>query len=77
MRQVLARLTDDSLLWEVWPHVGPEMICGIARIDGLYAGLVANNPELTAHPERRTEHRPGGILYREGIAKIVAVLPRV
>ena len=70
MRQVLARLTDDSLLWEVLPHVGPEMICGVARIGGLYAGFVANNPELTAHPERRDEHRPGGILYREGIAKV-------
>ena len=70
MRQVLARLTDHSLLWEVLPHVGPEMICGVGRISGLYCGLVANNPELTAHPERRDEHRPGGILYREGIAKV-------
>jgi len=70
MRQVLARLIDHSLLWEVLPHVGPEMICGVARVGGLYAGFVANNPELTAHPERRDAHRPGGILYREGIAKV-------
>ncbi len=70
MRQVLARLTDDSLLWEVLPQAGPEMICGVARIGGLYAGFVANNPELTAHPERRDAYRPGGILYREGIAKV-------
>ncbi len=70
MRQVLARLVDHSLFWEVLPHRGLEMICGIARIDGLYAGIIANNAELTDHPIERDLQRPGGILYREGIAKI-------
>ena len=70
MRQVLARLVDDSLFWEVLPRTGREMICGIGRIDGLYAGFVANNPTLTDHPVDRDAKRPGGILYREGIAKI-------
>jgi 3-methylcrotonyl-CoA carboxylase beta subunit len=69
-RQVLARLTDHSLFWEVLPEVGREMICGIARVGGLYAGFVANNPLLTEHPVHADQRRPGGILYREGIAKI-------
>ncbi|HXH28184.1 MAG TPA: carboxyl transferase domain-containing protein, partial [Candidatus Polarisedimenticolia bacterium] len=70
VRQVLARLLDHSLFWEVQPDVGPEMVCGVGRIGGLYAGLVANNPQLIDHPVRRETKRPGGILYREGIAKI-------
>jgi len=70
MRQVLARLVDDSLFREIFPGVGREMICGIGRVSGLWLGFIANNPELTDHPEIAGEKRPGGILYREGIAKI-------
>ncbi|MFH1144076.1 MAG: carboxyl transferase domain-containing protein [Candidatus Eisenbacteria bacterium] len=69
-RQVIARLVDSSLFWELMPHTGAEMITGIARLNGLYAGIIINNQQLTAHPERRDRPRPGGILYREGIAKI-------
>jgi len=70
VRQVLARLVDSSLFGEVLPHVGEEMITGIARLGGLPVGIIANNQQLTAHPEMRERKRPGGILYREGIAKI-------
>jgi len=70
MREVLARLLDDGLFREVSPEVGPEMICGVGRIGGLYTGFIANNPGLTPHPTLRGEQRPGSILYRDGIAKI-------
>jgi acetyl-CoA carboxylase carboxyltransferase component len=70
MRQMLARLVDNSLFWEIFPEHGHEMICGIGRLNGLYAGFVANNPSLTDHPVDRDTKRPGGILYRDGIAKI-------
>ncbi len=70
MRQVLARLLDHSVFWELFTHVGHEMICGVGRVGGLYAGFIANNPALTDHPVHRDVKRPGGILYREGIAKI-------
>jgi acetyl-CoA carboxylase carboxyltransferase component len=69
-RQVLGRLVDHSLFWEVFPHVGQEMVCGVGRVGGLYAGFIINNPMLTEHPVHRAVGRPGGILYREGIAKI-------
>jgi acetyl-CoA carboxylase carboxyltransferase component len=72
MRQVMARLVDGSLFWEVLPGVGREMICGVARLGGLYAGLIANNQLLTEHPDQEHARRPGGILYREGIAKVSA-----
>jgi acetyl-CoA carboxylase carboxyltransferase component len=70
IRQVLARLVDDSLFWEVLPQVGCEMVCGVGRVGGLYAGFVANNPGLTDHPVHPDLKRPGGILYRDGIAKV-------
>jgi acetyl-CoA carboxylase carboxyltransferase component len=70
MHQVLARLVDRSLFWEVLPDAGREMICGVGRVGGLYAGFIANNPALTDHPGDPKAKRPGGILYREGIAKI-------
>jgi acetyl-CoA carboxylase carboxyltransferase component len=71
-RQVLARLVDQSLFWEVMPEVGEEMICGVGRLGGLYAGLVINRQGLVADPEHPGRQRPGGILYRGGIAKISA-----
>jgi acetyl-CoA carboxylase carboxyltransferase component len=46
------------------------MVCGVGRLGGLYAGFIANNPRLTEHPTDVSSKRPGGILYREGIAKI-------
>jgi acetyl-CoA carboxylase carboxyltransferase component len=72
VRQVIARLVDGSLFWEVLPGVGREMICGVARLGGLYAGIIANNQLLTDHPDQEHARRPGGILYREGIAKVSA-----
>jgi acetyl-CoA carboxylase carboxyltransferase component len=70
IRQILARLVDHSLFWEVFPGTGLEMVCGVGRLGGLYAGFIANNTELTDHPVHRDVKRPGGILYQEGIAKI-------
>src|SRR5207249_7400513 len=70
VRQVIARLVDDSLFSEVLPETGLEMIAGVGRIGGLAVGIIANNQLLTDHPRRDGEQRPGGIFYREGIAKI-------
>jgi 3-methylcrotonyl-CoA carboxylase beta subunit len=70
VRQIIARLVDDSLFWELAPHTGEEMVTGVARINGLYVGIIANNQKLTRHPELKDRTRAGGLLYREGIAKI-------
>ncbi len=70
--EVLARLCDQSLFWEVLPDVGEEMICGVARIGGLYAGLIINRQGLVSDPDRPKAKRPSGILYRDGIAKMSA-----
>jgi 3-methylcrotonyl-CoA carboxylase beta subunit len=69
-REILARLVDDSLFCEVMADRGTEMICGVGRVGGLWCGFVANNLMPTPHPEVPGRMRAGGILYRDGIAKI-------
>ncbi|MES2503788.1 MAG: carboxyl transferase domain-containing protein [Myxococcota bacterium] len=70
IRQVLARLVDDSLFMEVFEHMGHEVITGIAKISGLYVGIAANVQGLLPHPDAPQQKRPGGILYKEGVAKL-------
>jgi len=72
MRQIIARILDHSLFWELFPHKGKEIICGVGRINGNYVGIIANNAFLTDHPVHRSTRRPGGILYRDGIAKMTS-----
>ena len=71
-KQLLARLCDQSLFWEVMPESGEEMICGVGRLGGLYTGFVINRQGLVGDPERPGSRRPASILYRAGIAKISA-----
>src|SRR5262249_54657444 len=40
--EVLARLVDQSLFWELHPERGRETITGVGRVSGLYLGFVAN-----------------------------------
>ena len=70
VEEVIARLVDESLFHEVLPGVGREMITGVARINGLWAGIIANRQGLVDEPG--IGKRAGGALYREGIAKISA-----
>ncbi len=70
VREVIARLVDRSLFWELLPHRGQEMVVGVGRINGLYTGIIANVQGPVEDPEHRGKVKPGGILYREGIAKI-------
>lgn len=72
MRQVLARLVDASLFHEVLPDRGNDTIVGVGRVGGLWMGFAANQVESFPHPEIEGALRPGGILYREGIAKMSA-----
>ena len=69
---ILARLVDRSLFWEVLPDRGTEMIVGVGRVGGLYMGFVANRQGLIDDASERGAQKPAGILYREGIAKVAA-----
>ena len=69
---VVARLVDQSLFWEILPGRGTEMITGVGRVNGLYMGFVANRQGVVDDPEHHTRKKPAGILYKEGIAKVAA-----
>jgi len=71
VRDVVGRLVDGSLFHEFLPHTGREILTGIGRIGGLWVGLAANVLEPMPRPDGKGR-RPGGILYREGIAKLAA-----
>lgn len=71
--QVIARLFDGSCFQEFKKGYGPEMITGLARLDGLLVGVVANKQDfLINYPEYRGEDviGVGGKLYRQGLIKI-------
>ncbi len=70
--EVLARLVDQSLFWEVLPDRGREMVVGVGRVGGLYMGFVANRQGIVDDPEHHSAVKPAGILYKEGIAKVSA-----
>ncbi|MBX7194652.1 MAG: propionyl-CoA carboxylase [Sandaracinaceae bacterium] len=70
--EVLARLCDQSLFWECMPEVGEEIVCGVGRVGGLYAGFVINRQGLIGDPEQPDAVRAAGALYRGGIAKVAA-----
>jgi acetyl-CoA carboxylase carboxyltransferase component len=70
--EVLARLVDQSLFWECMPETGEEIVCGVGRVNGLYAGFVINRQGLVGDPEAPDHDRPAAILYRGGIAKVAA-----
>ncbi len=72
VREVIARLVDASLFWEFWPDTGKEIVTGIARISGLYVGILANHSGLIDDPDQPGAKKPSGILYRRGIAKLSA-----
>ncbi len=68
IEEVIGRLVDQSLFHEMMPHIGREMVCGLARISGLWVGIVANRQGLVDEPGRGK--KAGGALYREGITKV-------
>jgi acetyl-CoA carboxylase carboxyltransferase component len=70
--EVISRLLDRGLFWELMPERGREMIVGVGRIGGLYAGIVANRQGLIDDTEQRGAKKPAGILYKQGIAKLAA-----
>ena len=69
---IIARLTDGSQLMEYKKGYGPEIVTGLAKIDGLLVGIVANvQGFFLDYPEYRTDALGvGGKLYRQGLIKM-------
>jgi glutaconyl-CoA decarboxylase len=72
MHEVLARLFDNSEHMEFKPDYGPEVYCGLAKIDGFLCGFIANNQGFLGpdYPKYADYLGIGGKLYREGLIKM-------
>ena len=70
---VIARLFDNSELREYKKGYGPEMVTGLAKVNGLLVGVVANVQGLLMnYPEYKAAGSVGigGKLYRQGLVKM-------
>ena len=69
---IIGRLVDNSEFSEYKKGYGPEMVTGIAKVDGLLVGIVANfQGLLLKYPEyKEGSVGIGGKLYRQGLMKM-------
>jgi glutaconyl-CoA decarboxylase subunit alpha len=74
IEQVLGRLFDASEHLEYRPDYGPEVYCGVARVDGFAVGVIANRQGFLGkdYPVYANGRYMGigGKLYREGLIKM-------
>ncbi|MEM7379321.1 MAG: carboxyl transferase domain-containing protein, partial [Pseudomonadota bacterium] len=56
VREVIARIVDDSQLDEFKPRFGPTLVCGFAHVNGVPVGLIANNGVLHSESAAKGAH---------------------
>jgi acetyl-CoA carboxylase carboxyltransferase component len=71
MREIIARVVDESRFDEYKAGYGETLLCGYARIDGNAVGIVANQKlhakQIDHNGDKRTEF--GGVIYTESAEK--------
>lgn len=69
---VLARLVDGSEHMEFRPDYGPEVYCGLVKVDGFLCAVIANRQGFLpkGYPEYADYPGIGGKLYRQGLIKM-------
>ena len=71
MKEILARITDESRFDEYKAEYGKTLICGYARIGGFAVGIVANQKlhaqQIDHEGNKRVEF--GGVIYTESAEK--------
>ena len=72
VENVLSRIFDGSQFAEFKKGYGPEIIAGIAKVNGLLVGVIANYQGiLMNYPEyKENSVGVGGKLYRQGLIKM-------
>ena len=56
VREIIARIVDDSALHEFKARYGTTLVCGFARIEGMPVGIVANNGILFGESASKGAH---------------------
>ena len=67
MKNIIARLVDDSEFEEYKEGYGQSIICGYARVDGWAVGIVANQREMIK--TKKGEMQFGGVIYSDSADK--------
>jgi acetyl-CoA carboxylase carboxyltransferase component len=67
MKDIIARLVDDSEFEEYKEGYGQSLICGYARVDGWAVGIVANQREMIK--TKTGEMQFGGVIYSDSADK--------
>jgi len=73
VEQFMARVFDGSEHFELRPDYGPEVYCGLAKVDGFLIGVIGNRQGFLGkdYPEYTKEYTGiGGKLYRQGLIKM-------
>jgi glutaconyl-CoA decarboxylase len=73
IRKVLACLFDNSEFMEYKAGYGPEIVCGLAKVNGLLCAVITNfQGMIPNYPEYREAGSVGvgGKLYRQGLTKM-------
>jgi 3-methylcrotonyl-CoA carboxylase beta subunit len=71
MKEILARIVDESRFDEYKPEYGKTLLCGYARIGGFAVGIVANQKLHTQQTDYEGHKRVefGGVIYTESAEK--------
>lgn len=56
VREIIARIVDDSELDEFKARFGNTLVCGFARIEGMMVGIIANNGILFSESAQKGAH---------------------
>ncbi|MGN1056054.1 MAG: carboxyl transferase domain-containing protein [Comamonas sp.] len=56
VREIIARIVDDSALDEFKARFGSTLVCGFARIEGMQVGIIANNGILFSESAIKGAH---------------------
>ena len=67
MKNIIARLVDDSNFEEYKEGYGQTIICGYARVDGWAVGIVSNQREMIK--TKKGEMQFGGVIYSDSADK--------
>ncbi len=74
VEELMARVFDGSEHLEFRPDYGPEVYCGLVKVDGFLCGLIANRQGFLGkdYPEyaKGAYTGIGGKLYRQGLIKM-------
>ncbi len=71
MKEIIARIVDDSHFDEYRPEYGETVICGFARVGGFAVGIVANQKTHVHQTDHSGNKRVefGGVIYTESAEK--------